>query len=620
MEIGPEGAVYVLDWHDADICGKDVLNKDTGRVFRVTPTRFSAKDWSGRYDDVSKMSNQQLVALQLSPSAWHARRARVVLQHRATTGAIDGQTHDALRGVLKTHSNPDYRLRALWGLHVTGGIDEAELIAMLGDRDEYLRAWAVQLLCEDKSPSSAALEKFMAMAEEDSSPVVRLYLASALQRMPHRPRWPIAAALVAYAEDARDHNIPKMIWFGIEPLVPEATDRALELAEQCRIPAISRYIARRAADADRLENLVAAAGKAQNMVRELLQGMQDSLEGRFDVTPPANWDSVYAKLNARGDDVSRIAVALAQQFGDTDAAAEMLAMLSDENAAVETRRQALRGLVGQKHPQLRPRLLELLNHDALRPDVIRAMASFDDQRMARHLLNRYADFSVEDKLEAVHTLASRSRYGWELTQAIRRGDVPKRDVPAYVARQLRRVVGNGFVEVWGPIDAISADKEAAFARYGQLLASEAMDRADPRRGRAVFKRTCHACHKLYGEGGAVGPDITGANRTNLEYLLGNILTPSAVIQDAYRMLLVLTDEGRTYSGILVDENQRQLRLRVAGQEEPVVIAKSTIESREIAPVSMMPEGLLGTLKDSEVLDLVAYLRTAQQVPLPEESE
>jgi putative heme-binding domain-containing protein len=190
-------------------------------------------------------------------------------------------------------------------------------------------------------------------------------------------------------------------------------------------------------------------------------------------------------------------------------------------------------------------------------------------------------------------------------------------VPAYVARQLRRVVGNSFVDVWGPIDELSVDVEAAFTKYRALLTDEAIANADPSRGRAVFQRTCLTCHTMYDEGGRIGPDITGANRTNLEYVLGNVLTPSAVIQDAYRMVLVLTDEGRLYSGVLDGENERQLSLRVANQEQPVVIAKSSIESREIAPVSMMPEGLLTNLTESEVLDLFAYLRTPQQVPLPD---
>jgi putative heme-binding domain-containing protein len=186
-----------------------------------------------------------------------------------------------------------------------------------------------------------------------------------------------------------------------------------------------------------------------------------------------------------------------------------------------------------------------------------------------------------------------------------------------VARLLRRLVGNRFVDIWGPIDELSMGNETLFEKYRTLLSEQAVAQADARRGRLLFDRTCAACHKMYDQGGAIGPEITGANRHNLEYVLSNVLTPSAVIQDNYKMHLVQTTDGRVYSGIPASENDRQLRLHVANQPEPVAIAKSQIESREIAPVSMMPEGLLANFSDQEVLDLIAYLQTQQQVPYPE---
>lgn len=616
MEIGPDGAVYVLDWHDADICGKEVLNKDTGRIFRISPTHSHAQDWPGRYANLAELSNHELVALQTSPSAWHARRARVILQSRAAQGKVDASTHQALQQILGSNVSGNYRLQALWGLHVTGGLSESDLLTILGDRDPYLRAWGIQLLCEDRSPNASALKSFAVLARQDPSPVVRLYLAAALQRLDEEARWPIASELIAHGEDVDDHNLPKMIWFGIEPLVVQDPSRALQLATQSRIPLLTQFIARRLADADQFEALVRALGAETRRDRELLVGMRAGLEGRFDLRAPAGWDKVAARLAAQGGEVAGLARDLSQQFGDSVAAEQLLATLSDTGAKSELRRQALLGLTGRRRPELVERLPQLLDEENLRRDAIRAMAAFDNLALAKALLARYGDLSTEDRLEVVHTLASRSNYGWELTQAIRRGDVPRRDVPAYVARLLRRVVGAGFVEVWGPVDELSADVEAALAKYRELLTDESLSQADPGRGRVVFQRTCLTCHKLYGEGGQIGPDLTGANRTNLEYLLGNVLTPSAVIQDAYKMHLILTDEGRVYSGIPADENERQLRLRVAGQEEPVVIAKSSIESREIAPVSMMPEGLLKNLTNAEVLDLIAYLRRLEQVPVP----
>ena len=614
MEIGPEGGVYVLDWHDADICGTEVLNKQTGRVFRIMPKQSLATHWKGRYDDLAKKPDRHLVELQRSPSAWHARRARLILQYRASNGNLEQRTREQLRQIFVNSVNNDWRLRAMWGLHITGGVGEGELLATLDDADSHMRAWAIQLLCEDFSPSSAAVHRFVRMADEDPSPVVRLYLAAALQRLPADLRWPIANALVTHAEDAVDHNLPMMIWFGVEPLVEVNSQAALKLATVSEIPMITRHIARRLTDAGQLEALVSMIGEAHHVRLSLLSGMRDGLEGRPDAVAPPNWTEVYAKLDAVGGGVGRLAVELAQQFGDVGAAQEMLVTLSDELAPLDIRRQALRGLAARKFSELPPRLIELLDHDDLRRDAIRSMTMFNDRQLGRELLNRYSAFDELDRLEAIHALATRTQYARQMTRAIKEGSVPKRDVPAYVARQLRRIVGASFVDVWGPIDALSDDKQAAFAKYRKLLTVDALRRADPSHGRTVFKRTCMACHRMYGEGGIVGPDITGVNRANLEYLLGNILTPSAIIQDEYKMVMVVTDEGRVISGIVVGENERQLRLRVANQEKPMILAKSQIESRDVAPVSMMPDGLLQTLSDQEVLDLVAYLQTEQQVP------
>jgi putative membrane-bound dehydrogenase-like protein len=617
IEIGPEGAIYVLDWHDADICGKEVLNKETGRIFRISPKNSTAVDFDSRYSDLTKLSDVALVNLQKVESAWHARRARVILQHRATARRIDSPAIESLTSLFKAGESAAVRLRAMWALHATGSLSAEQLQQSLRDSNEHLRAWAIQLLCEDHDPPPAAIEQFVEMAKSDSSPVVRLYLASAVQRLPSDDaKWSIVEALAQHDEDSVDHNLPKMIWFGLEPLVPENIDRGLALAESAKIPLLTRHVARRLADAEQFDSLLAKISKIQgdNQLNMLL-GLRDAIDGRFDMKSPAGWANVYQKLRSAGGETAKIALQLSQQFGDSVAAKTMLATLQDSSANIDDRRQALQGLSGRQRPELKDQLVALLADDALRRDAIRAVAAYDDVTLGKELLKRYPVLSDENKQEVVHTLSSRPAYGNELTDALRRGDVPKRDVPAYVARLLRRVVGNRFVDVWGPIEELGADKEAMFVKYRELLTSDALRTADASNGRAIFDRTCAACHKLHGRGGNIGPDITGANRTNLEYLLGNILTPSAIIQDAYKMHIVLTDDGRIYSGVPAEENKRQLKLRIADREQPVTIPISQIESREIAPISMMPEGTLKTLKDSEVQDLIAYLQSLKQVPL-----
>ncbi|HRE51916.1 MAG TPA: PmoA family protein [Flavitalea sp.] len=611
MEIGPDGALYVLDWHDADICGKEVLNKETGRIFRIAPEQSLAENWPGRYSDLTKMSDRQLADLQTNKSEWHARRARVILQNRAAKGVLDKNIHEPLRKLFLSSPNADWRLRAMWTLHATGGFNAQALVSALKDKDEYVRAWAIQLLCEDGSPSPEIISLFTKMAKEDRSPVVRLYLASALQRVDRNAAWSIAAELIKRGEDKNDHNLPDMIWFGLEPLVKENPDRALSLAATAEIPILAEYIARRAMDADAIETLISWIGRSPKTLGSLLEGMRDGLEGRYDLPAPASWKSVYAKLSqSRDPQVSKLSLAVSQQFGDAESALRFMATLKNRNAPIAERQQAIQAIANRQREELIAEIPALLNEPAMRAEAIRAIAAYDNEPLGKLLLSKYKSFNSDDKLQAIQTLSSRPKYGWMLSQALAKKEIPKTDVPGYAARQLLRVVGSGFIEVWGPMDSKIDEKE--YNHYKKLLTDKAISESDPLKGREVYMRACGPCHKMYGEGGIIGPDLTGSNRRNIDYLLGNILDPSGEIQDDYKMVVVTTRDGRTYAGNVASENDRQLTMRIVGKDA-VIINKSDIQSREETAVSMMPEGLLKGMKDEDALALFAYFRTVAPV-------
>jgi putative membrane-bound dehydrogenase-like protein len=611
VEVGPDGAVYVLDWHDADICGKEVLNKDTGRIFRIAPVETRAADFPNRQADLDRLQDGELVQLQWSPSAWHAAQSRLVLQHRAQNRPLDADAVAELHRMLDSARSVDLRLRALWSLHVVGSISEPRLVSLLDDPEASLRAWAIQLLCEDFSPPERAQQRLIQLAQTDPSPVVRLYLASAVQRVDEELSWSLIERLVQHREDNDDHNLPKLIWFGLEPLVVRNPERGLALAHHSKIDSISRYVARRLADADLVEPVLRSISTAAgNCQLQMLLGLRDALDGRYDLQAPAAWQEVYPALLGSSPESARVAKQLSNQFGDAEAATELLRVLSDSNASIESRRESIRQLAGRQRTELKGQLLALLDQPELRREAIRAVASFDEQSLAKALLNRYSSFSNDEKQEVIFTLATRSRYASELIAALKLGTVPRRDVPAHIARLLRRTMGTRFIDVWGSIEELESDKEVLFLKYRTLLTQQAIRQADLAGGEEIFRRTCAACHLLHGQGGRIGPDITGANRGNLEYLLSNILTPSAVIQDDYRMHVVLTHEGRVYSGLPSEENEQVLKLWVADRDEPVVIAQSSIESREVTAVSLMPDGLLANLTDEEVIDLFAYLQSS----------
>lgn len=607
MELGPDGALYALDWHDGDICGKDVLNKETGRIYRLTPEKSQAEDWPGRYDDLKTLSDLDLAKLQLRKSSWHARRARVILQGRTINKPIENDALSFLQQTFKSHANPDIRLRAMWALHVTGSLKEEELITTLSDTDEYLRAWAIEFLNEDKKAPAQAVELFARMAASDRSPAVRLRLASALQRLPDDSRWPILKGLVSHQKDAVDHNIPKMIWFGVEPLVPRFPDEALELARESKIPLVSEFIARRAADANLLAPLVKTLrqGSAGVVQQSLLKGMRDGLNGRRGLKAPEGWNAVREKFALAGGEEQRLVAQLSQQFGIKSATRETLDLAGNPKAQAPKRKEAIRALASQKEPGLIPLMKTLFQDPAVQVEAIRALTAFDNGDLGKELLRLYPKLPATAKQEAVQALASRPVYGNQLTAAIRDGSIPRKEIPSYVARQLRRVVGNGFLEVWGLIDQGSKDKAAAFKKYEALLTPEKIAQADLKKGHVLFQQSCMACHQLHGEGGKLGPDITGANRGNLDYLLHNILDPSGIIQDDYKMVMITTRDGQTLAGNVVTENERQLTLRIVGQE--VTLTKSEIQSREVSSVSMMPEGLLSNLSDEETVNLIGYL-------------
>jgi putative heme-binding domain-containing protein len=138
-------------------------------------------------------------------------------------------------------------------------------------------------------------------------------------------------------------------------------------------------------------------------------------------------------------------------------------------------------------------------------------------------------------------------------------------------------------------------------------------KADLEAGRALFEKTCSQCHSLYGSGAKIGPDLTGSQRSNLDYLLENILDPSAVVGKDYRMTLVQTNDGRTLSGLVVANDGKILVLQTQTTKE--TIAMSEIDQTKETTLSSMPDGLLNGLSKEQVRDLIGYLMHPNQVAM-----
>ncbi len=272
----------------------------------------------------------------------------------------------------------------------------------------------------------------------------------------------------------------------------------------------------------------------------------------------------------------------------------------------------------QKDAEARTLAEKLLAEPPLRGAALRALAAYGDEAAPKIILQHYESFSESDRADAVLTLASRPAFALALLAAIEKGQIPRRDISAFTVRQLQSMnhaeVNKQLAKAWGEIRAPSKDKTAVIGKYKTRLDEVHLKNANRSTGRGLFVRHCSACHKLFGEGGQVGPELTGAQRSNLDYLLENLVDPSALVGRDYQMTLLQTEDGRVINGIIVQEDDDVVAIQT--QNERLKLPKREIEAREKSRVSLMPEGLLDKMSEAELRDLISYLSGAEQAPLP----
>ncbi len=350
-----------------------------------------------------------------------------------------------------------------------------------------------------------------------------------------------------------------------------------------------------------------------------LNGIEDGIQGQRQVKTPPDWPAAYAQLQkSKSDEVRRIAMKLAVVFGDTQAVAELRKLVGDKSAAAPVRTQALQALLYHQQPDLLPMLRDLLDDPVLRSAAIRGLAAFNNADTASILLSRYTKLGAEEKADVVQTLAARPAWALALLDAVDAKQLPRADISVFIARQMQGLkdkrVQERLAKVWGQIKPASAEKAEQMAKFKKLLTPDYLKAADLSKGRLVFSKNCASCHRLYDDGGDIGPALTGSQRANLDYVLENVLDPSAVVAREYQMSKFETASGRTITGIVKQETDKAVTVQTPN--EVIVLPKDEIEDRKQSPLSIMPEGVLDKLTPEEIRDLVAYLASKDQAPLP----
>ena len=353
---------------------------------------------------------------------------------------------------------------------------------------------------------------------------------------------------------------------------------------------------------------------------DILKGIAAALKGQRNIEMPKGWKEIAPKLaKSPNAEVRQLSQSLSLTFGSKAALDALRKVLMDEKEKLADRKKALRALVAARDVRLPNALRGLLQNEALRREALRGLGAFEDAKTPPAILKIYSELDTAGKRDALTTLASRVFFAKVLMVAVTSGAVMANELPADIVRQLRahgvKEINAQLDKVWGVSRSTPAARLKEIAKYKKLLEAKVNRPANLPRGRVLFQRTCGQCHKLYGEGGEIGPDITGSNRNNLDYLLTNMLDPNAEIPNDYRTTILRTKDNRVLVGV-IRRNEGQ-SVTIATPAEVVTVAKRDVAAIDPQNFSMMPEGLVLALKEEELRDLVAYLRGNQQVALPE---
>jgi putative heme-binding domain-containing protein len=353
--------------------------------------------------------------------------------------------------------------------------------------------------------------------------------------------------------------------------------------------------------------------------RDVLDGIYEAFQGRRHVIAPEGWSSIYRKLSASPDpEIRQKGLVLSVLFDDPQALVDLRDAVARRDGKATWRQFALQTLIEKRPADLSAVLNSVIDDATLRGLAIRGLATCGDPQTPAAILSRYDRLTDMEKADAIATLASRPAYAIALLNAIERGSVPRRDLSSFTARQLLAMkdpeLTKRLTAVWGTVRVPSEEKVALLTRYKAIATPDALKNADRKHGRQLFAKTCATCHTLFDDGAKIGPELTGSQRANPEYVLSKLVDPNAVVARDYQLTLILTKSGRTVSGILKEDNEKILVIQTAN--EVVRIPKGDVEEQTKLPQSMMPEGMLSDRSDADIRDLLAYLAGNSQVPLP----
>ncbi len=608
----PDGSVLFTDWYDRQACHRnepEIWDRSNGRIYRL---RYGPmRPWT---EDLTRRSNLELIALLSHSNAWHQRKAREVLATRTLTSA-----DDAALAARLTDPLPQVRLPALWARMATATLRSDECKQACSDADPSVRAFGVRFLRE-VVPESALPGALTELASAESHAVVRREIASALLRVPGRARLPALETLARTATPG-DFTTALLLWRNLAPTLPAEASSALRILSSSRLPELQRWIPRRMLEcgADTQRALFAAVTDSERM-NSALDAITAALGKHVAIADSAELGALLASASSDARMQER-AEHIASLLGRPEALARAREIALSPSADLQARTRALNTLARRGDVTDRPLFLAALKIDDVAALAADALAKDPAAEVAAALLSAAQHLKEPARSRCLAGLMTRRDGARLALEAITAGTLPKETLDAALRRQIAlhgdAALDAALEQVWGRVrkEGRATDRIASMRTRFSVL-----EGADLPRGRALFAHTCRNCHRLFDDGRSVGPEITGANRADITYLLTNILDPSGEVPREYVLTNVRLQDGRLLSGVVKSESATHLELLT--QEAALVIARTDIAMGSDgtpdlwkSESSMMPEDQLQGWPDADVRDLLAYLMNKEQVPM-----
>lgn len=619
IKAGPDGAVYFADMyeqridHSSHYAGR--IDRQSGRIYRLT--NASVGDATPSVDLETATVERLLATLKAGT------RTR-----RQTALRVLGDRHDlsinsSLYSLINSTSGRD-ALEYLWALHQSGGLTEKVGLSLLKHEDQHVRAWVVQLLCNDGRISEVVANALKDLAGSEPYVLVRRQLAASARRIAARFAVPVIAQLLQYEEDNGDVHQPLMLWWAVERHLSSDGGRALvrEMVVSDRKVAagtlfrqqIAGRLIRRYVQSGSREELRAATEAFRSspepaVSREFAAGFEQAMEGRSLGDAP---NELIAAVVATG----HASTALRMRTGDDSAIEKAIAALASEDASVEDRCSYLEAFGELGSSQARRILIDTLDHGhpKLRSSALSALRAFPGNNVAQEIVQRLPAWNDETRVIAETVLTSRADWVAELLSAVRAGRISAESVSRSAVRRMllhdQSTIADDVTEIWGKVDGATTEQMKMQISKTRDILSQGT--GNPRTGKALYMKNCGRCHRLFEEGGAVGPDLTAFQRSDLDRMLPSIVNPNLEIREGFENHIVLTADGRVFNGFLTHQDKNVLVLRnVDGTN--VTLEQSAVEETYVSPTSIMPEGTLRLLNEQELRDLFAYLRSSQPV-------